>query len=187
VSENETINNELKELINKDTPAWYRQEGEGDAPYEYFDVYRKLPLSKRSVTAAQKIAGNKSNNRFFEYSKKYNWEERARAWDNYVVAKHDEFIVKQKNEIKLEHLQESRALRKALSIPLRSFAKKINVNGDNFDGKSLTELWKMIIKTPNNLRIIQQIEFTALGEASEIKKEDITSNGNTIKISFTDE
>jgi len=172
--------------MNEDKePIWYRQEGESDSAYNYFDVYRNLPFSKRSVSQVAKLTNNKSNNRLFQYAKDFNWDERARAWDNYVIAKQDEFIIKQREEVKLEYIQEARSIRKAILVPIRSFAKKINA-GENFDAKSLTELYKMVIQTPDKFKKLQEIEFTALGEASDIKKEDITSNGNTIKITFED-
>jgi len=167
-------------------PTWYKQEGEADSAYEKFDIYRKLPMSKRSMTEVMRLSGLQSTTQLYLYAKEYKWDERARAWDNYRVAQEDELIIKQSKEVKLEYLQEAKLLRKVLFGPVRSLAKKMQAGGD-FDDKSMTELNKMVNQIPNNYKKLQEIELTALGEASEIKKEDITSNGNTIKITLTDD
>jgi hypothetical protein len=69
---------------------WERQDKETSRAYIAFITYRDQKASVRSIANVPKIIGkttgkNPVNN--YEYlSKKYNWVERARAWDDHLDA-----------------------------------------------------------------------------------------------------
>lgn len=168
-------------------PSWYRREDESDISYELFEIYRSLPPSDRTfANVSRRKYGNENTANIREYSKKYNWNQRVVDWDNHLTAQRDRITIEALEDAKSEYQETARASRIALTKPLQAFAKKIN-NGDNFDSMSLKELYKMIEKLPDKLKRLQEIEFTALGHATEITKQDITSNGKTITINLIDE
>lgn len=74
-----------------DKPAWLQQPGESDDNFEKFKVYLTLPSDKRSVYAAANY-GRPASKRFKgtppnwgKVAKRWNWEERALAWDGYLL------------------------------------------------------------------------------------------------------
>lgn len=179
------MNNEDKEL----NPSWYRREDESDLAYELFETYRLLPPSDRTyvnVARRRTDKGNDYSTIIRKHAKLYNWNDRVRDWDNHLTFLKDKQITDLLAEAKIEHQELARAVRVSLSTPLKSFAKKIN-NGENFDSMSMKELYKLLLQLPERLKRLQEIEFTALGHATEIKKQDVTSNGNTITVNLIDD
>lgn len=89
-------------------PLWERQEGEGREAFAAFKVYRDLPPRDRSIDAAffrasgdqsgRKKGAKRAPTRWFEWSRRYDWVNRACAWDKHLrdkeLAAQEEAIAK---------------------------------------------------------------------------------------------
>ena len=78
---------------------WERQKGETSNAYEAFCVYRDLGV-KRNQPKTCEILG-KNSTTISEWSVKYNWVERAEAYDDYQERREREMLEKERlNDIK---------------------------------------------------------------------------------------
>lgn len=101
-------------MAQKTEHSWDRQPGESTTEYRAFCAFRDLPYQdpprRRSRAGAAAFMGKNNRPLFNKYAAKWNWEERARDYDNEL--QHVE-LDKRKADIKkaLErHLQYSKAL-----------------------------------------------------------------------------
>lgn len=80
-------------MAKKRTEVWLRAEGEGHIPYEAFEHYRNMGPS-RSVDRAyrqlmvekgkrseEEVGSLSASGRWWDWYKRFNWGERAQAWD----------------------------------------------------------------------------------------------------------
>ena len=77
--------------------------------YERFDAYRMLPASSRSINALYRIfveegvvSGAKATQEWYRRASEWHWQERARAWDAYIMervhARYEEFLLEAHEE-----------------------------------------------------------------------------------------
>ena len=91
-------------MDNEERKIWEQQEGESDLWFGRFRAYLLMGF-KRSVSAvfqleAEENRGNQSaetHGYWYEYARKYKWEERAKAYDTHWIEEQDE-IIKQERE-----------------------------------------------------------------------------------------
>src|SRR5437899_12657894 len=95
--------------MNDERKPWDQLEDEGESTLWYgrFRAYLLMGF-KRSVSAvfqleAEEIRGNQSTETYgywYEYAKKYRWEERAQAYDVHWIEEQDK-LIEQESEIVL--------------------------------------------------------------------------------------
>ena len=64
----------------KTDKAWERQKGEGEKAYEAFVIYRDLGEKRTFAAVAERL--RKSDTLIRRWKEQWNWQERARAYDN---------------------------------------------------------------------------------------------------------
>lgn len=95
--------------MSDERQIWHQQDGEPDLWYGRFNRYR-LMGTRRSVNAVfkkeQKSAKIRENSRtgeaggdWYEAAKVWNWEERARAYDEYQRAEEDRIITEEREKV----------------------------------------------------------------------------------------
>ena len=62
---------------------WEQEPGEGDIAYRAFLCYRNLEPTERRLRGVYEDAGISSKSTVEQWSSKYRWLDRARAWDNH--------------------------------------------------------------------------------------------------------
>ena len=83
----------------KKTLPWERQKGETTNAYEAFCVYRDLGVKRSQVKTCEKLGKNSTT--ISDWSVKYNWVERAAAYDDDQERKEREMMEKERlNDIK---------------------------------------------------------------------------------------
>ncbi len=170
-------------------PSWYKMDGESDASYSNFELYRTMPPSERSVAECERRLGLKVGHSYIRnICKKFNWVERARDWDNHMTSVKDKALLDQVSEIKIEYVEEARAVRIAILKSVEEFYKRYRENPHLFKTMSDKELIKFVANIPDKLKRIQEVEFTAYGHATEISKQDVDVNteGKTYTITISD-
>ena len=72
------------QVFTKGPFTWERQPGETDKSYAAFCVYRDMVLNERSLEATGRKQNIKNIRHYADWSKKFGWVERSRAYDAYV-------------------------------------------------------------------------------------------------------
>jgi hypothetical protein len=137
---------------------WERQEGESAPAYNAFWTYCTTPEDEKKScgSVAQKL--RKSYTLIRRWSKTWDWEPRARAYDNHLI------------EAELEAIKKERvkSARRHISIA-RSFQNKVIARLNKLDAGELS--------TADMVRwfdISVKIERQAMGEPSEVITQEIT-------------
>lgn len=145
---------------------WERLPNETDKAYSAFMTYISLPLhgpskeERRSVRSTAIKLGYKSINILNVWSGKYNWVERARAYDMHVGNKALEV-----KETSLEQFQQAivtnttaqlTVLNNMIMSVLAKYKKKIDV-GEDIDSMELLRLANAIEKVDKTLRRAAQM------------------------------
>ena len=76
---------------------WERQPKEGSGAYEAFAIYRDLGGERSLRKTAQKLGKNCTT--ITEWSSRWDWVERCRAWDNFVTRQAREKAIKDRKEM----------------------------------------------------------------------------------------
>lgn len=138
--------------------AWDRQPGESTKAYAAFCAYRDLGPERSIEKAGQMLDKPRSKKWLGEWSAKYKWVERAKAYDDYV-----EKLKRKEKEKAIKEMAERQA-RIAMA-----FQEKIIERLQSIDPAELTptELVKWF-------EIAAKIERLNRGEPTEIGKQEIT-------------
>ena len=112
--------------------SWERQRGESATAYKAFCTFRDLPHGsppiKRSRRRASEVSGiNRTS--ITAWSQKWNWEERARDYDNELqrirlAAKKDEIIQMQKRHMKVARELFKKAYERLLDMPVEELSNR---------------------------------------------------------------
>lgn len=86
------------QVFTKGPFTWERQPGETDKSYAAFCTYRDMPMSERSIQAVGRKHKLKNANHHGQWSIKFNWVQRCRAFDSFI-----DIQARQKRE--RDHLQ----------------------------------------------------------------------------------
>ena len=107
---------------------WERQEGESDKAFEAFCVYRDSTPSDRSLTkTSQKMS--KSRPTLCDWSRKYGWVSRVRAWDDKCDAELREAELKKRREMGERHAKQSASFQRILMEPALALAETLKADG----------------------------------------------------------
>lgn len=132
---------------------WERQEGETARAFEAFAVYRDMGVERSIRKVAQKLG--KSSTQIGEWSSKYDWVERVRAWD-----------VEQDRISRLEHIKAIKAMRNRHA----GMAKAMIVKA----GRALNRIPDDEIKPSDISRMIEvasKLERISRGDVGEVIEE----------------
>jgi len=137
---------------------WERLPGESAKAYEAFCVYRDLGPSERSLEKARKMLPKPRSRKWIgEWSAKYNWVERAKAYDDYIE--------KRKREEKEKAILEMADRQARLAI---AFQQRVAQRLQELDPSELS---------PSDLAkwfdVAAKIERLNRGEPTEIGKQEV--------------
>ena len=90
--------------------AWQQQPGETDKAFRAFIAYRNLEPEERSLARVVSELG-KSRSLMEQWSSKWSWVERARAWDNHQELRLLEGRIEEKRQMDEAYLRIVRAAR----------------------------------------------------------------------------
>jgi hypothetical protein len=85
---------------------WERLPNEGAKPFEYFELYRNSGNNgnrPRPGEIADQVG--KSRSLIHGYSSRFNWAERAEAWDSRVIAEQDKAVLSETAKMAKRHLK----------------------------------------------------------------------------------
>jgi len=138
-----------------DKPIWYRQKNETVKSYKYFCVYRDAGI-ERSFEYVSKVV-KKSTVVIGNIAKKYNWNERALAYDDYL-----EDLKLKKQEKAIEEMNE-RHIKISMQLQEKIIEKLSKIDLEKLSNKDLI----------NWFQVAAQIERIARGSYTEKKKIDV--------------
>ena len=159
-------------MANKKTLLWERQEGESVQAFEAFRLYRDMGVNG-DITGAkrvlQKVADElqKSYTLIRRWREAWNWEERVRAYDNYI----DEQARKA-----AEH-EKKKMLRRHASMAMQLQAKAL---------EALTKLDPDLM-SPKDIKeyIRTAVEIERLTRETDYSEGEVTDGGNGLEITIT--
>jgi len=137
---------------------WERQPGESTKAYAAFCAYRDLGPERSIEKAGQMLDKPRSKKWLGEWSSKYHWVERARAYDDYIEMKK-----------RVEHEQAILEMAERQARIAMAFQEKIIERLQSIDPAELT---------PTELArwfdVAAKIERLNRGEPTEIGKQEVT-------------
>lgn len=159
---------------------WERQLKEPGLAYQAFNVWKDLGV-ERTVPKTARALG-KSESHCYLMHNTWKWAERASAWDDEVQ--------KQKNNATLKALQQMAERHAKIAMvyqaPFATMAKvaqdMMTLKEEELKAMDIDKFLSLFINFAKNLDTITGVERKARGEATEIVKTDITSNGNPIRV-----
>ena len=82
---------------------WERQKGESEQAYEAFSIYRDLGLQRSNAKVCERLS--KSRQLISRWKSRYNWDERAREYDNDLARKAHAEAVKDLKDMTGRHIK----------------------------------------------------------------------------------
>lgn len=82
---------------------WERQKGESEQAYEAFCIYRDLGLQRSNAAVCERLS--KSRQLISRWKARYDWDERARAYDNDLAKKVHAEAVKALKDMTGRHIK----------------------------------------------------------------------------------
>jgi hypothetical protein len=162
------------------TEAWERLPGETNKAFNAFCIYRDL-RQNRSFTKAQIQLGKKSKSYIAHWSKKYNWIERVKAFDDDEDRKNR---IKQQESIQKmndRQAQQAETFQRILFLPVTAISARLKKNRDNktpaiedLNQLDTIQLIEMIGQMSRNYGNLVNIERIARGAPTEIGKNENT-------------
>lgn len=131
---------------------WSRRDDESKQSYDAFEIYLNLGISRTGKATSIKV--NKSISLISRWSSKYNWIERARAWDNHNTKLFQESYDNATVEIAKRHAR----LGKTLQGIGMSHVDRIQKEGEEIDFRTATSTVKMGF----------DMERIAMGQATQV-------------------
>ncbi len=152
--------------------AWFdRRTDEGAKAYHAFTIYRDLPVEQRSLALVSERLG-KNKSLCARWSTKFQWVDRANAWDIQQDQIRRTRIAAEREKIYERQLQNSRVASQALMAPLIALVKRTQTNADAFAGASATELTKLASWAARTLPRMHEEERTLAARPDESARQD---------------
>lgn len=185
-SNHETIN-KIKEVNKAAMDKWLQTHHPWDklpnetlSAYSSFVQFRSLPLTKRNIPNAAALTG-KGLNTLYQYSRAYQWFDRADSYDLYNQQLVQDAYLKAQEEMFIRHAKHSMAIETAIMLPVTEVLKKLKANPELLANKNIDELMDMVYNSAQQFSKIVDVERKSRGVSTENKKLDITSNGNSLE------
>ena len=164
---------------------WERWEGEGDKPYEAFQLYMTEGNDRSIPKVAQKLS--KSVPLLKRWSAKFKWVDRVRAWDEQKDSLTTEKMLdrlQKEADTKAEeniamlkrHASQAQAYGSVLTAIEANFLKRIQEDKEALNNLTLPELLNYIIRGGSVLPKVQEAEAVARGLRRIIGEQFNTEN-----------
>ncbi len=118
---------------------WERQDGEGDAPWAAFEVYRLLGADRDLKTVAAQLG--RSPNTTQKHSSRWQWRSRAAAWDAEVARRGDDAALGEAEQLRREQVRQLAEISARLFRAFEAAAK-----ADEFSGPTAARLFFEAVK-----------------------------------------
>lgn len=191
-------------------PYYERQPTETSREWESFCAYRDLGVTRNLVLTAKVVFPDKDpyqkSNQMEQYSWKWSWRERIRAYADYLESIRLDQVKKEVEEMVSRHADYAKKNMQVLYLPATIIAERWNllqqrvakVKSDptlNFEQKwekiqglpdadlykmPFADALKLTIDASPKFKLIADMERTSRGEPIEFSKQDITSDGESI-------
>ena len=120
--------------------TWERQPDESEEAYEAFRIYLELGVSRTQLETCRRLGKNRTT--INEWANKYEWNQRAVDYENWINAQIDKKLVNEAWKTKKEHTKVYANLRNIAQFPISQLADRIK----NLDKKDEAELSGMSLK-----------------------------------------
>lgn len=173
---------EDKELNIK---PWERQPYEGSLAFKAFQMFRDMNKRNKQEVAEQI---NRSHGWVRNIAKKWKWEERIKAYDDYMDKLRLEAKEEEIQEMIRRHIQQSLLFQKSLVLPAEALLNRIQPDSDpdaenrNFAMIPFDKLFDKVLAAAQVFSKIVDVERKSRGEPNEITKNNITTNDQTIRV-----
>lgn len=194
------------EIFELKSPEWERQLQETSAAWEAFKFYRDMRINRNLSDVARHFA--KSPEHFkskysvmMSWSFKWKWAERIRLYQTMLDAIYLEETKLKVKEMATRHAEFAENTLNALFTPIQAYNKKFKTiteraqlaklkdpnyidPDDDIDEMKLSQLLNLVFRSAPLLPITADMERKSRGEATEISKTDVTTNGESIRPSI---
>lgn len=160
--------------------SWERQLKEPDCSFHAFNTYKDLGV-ERTVPKTARIIG-KSEAHCYQMHNKWKWSDRSKAWDDEIQRQKNNAIIKASQQMAERHAKIAMGYQVTFASMAKITQEAIGLKESEIKDMDIEKLLPMFIKFANALDTITSVERKARGEATEITKTDITSNGNSIRV-----
>ena len=165
-----------KKQPSETVEPYNRLPGETDKAYHAFEVYRDAG-GKRGITATADAIGSHKG-LVSKWSKKYNWRERVRAWDNRVITAKMEGILA---EVKTMQSRQTALATGLQTVAAQEIDKLIKLSKESPDMIITPEAIVKLVKTGADL------ERLVAGVPNQIIEERVTGDTEALaKLSLAD-
>lgn len=152
---------------------WERQQGEGEQAYQAFCVFRDLG-EKRTMPATVNKVG-KYQSLLNEWKRKWNWEERARAYDNDLQRAKYEKERKEFERLRKDHLTI------ATQLQLKALKAYQNVNPNDLNPRDIKEILKLALAIEDKL-VLDNSESNGTAQGTGLEPGGAVENTTPIYI-----
>ena len=114
---------------------WERQPGESVQAYEAFTIYRDLGLKRSNHEVCERLS--KSRQLISRWKANYDWDERARAWDNELQKEAHREAVKDLKDMTSRHVKIS------MQLQNKALEALSNLKPEEMSPKDIKEFIKM--------------------------------------------
>lgn len=160
---------------------WDRQPGESSKAYMAFTYYLKLDPEDRTVREGMEryniSIGKKPQNRetsgsfnTYMWSTKFRWEERASAYDSFMLAKEIAAQKRRRVKIATKHADDAAAVQEIIMLPVKELRERLAAQGGKLTAVSELDegsLIKLMKAMTSDLPAMQRSEREALGSVSD--------------------
>lgn len=145
-------------MAYEEEKPWERRQGESEQAFEAFTVYRNMGLHRSNREVCEKLS--KSRQLISRWKSKYEWDIRAKAWDNELDREARDEAVKNLKDMTTRHIR----------ISMQLQAKAIEALAE-LDVKSMT---------PKDIKEILKMatDLERLNRTSVIRDNDNLSEGD---------
>jgi hypothetical protein len=168
---------------NKEThekPIWERLPREPSSAFRAFTIFRDMGPRRSRIKVAEQLG--KGYGWIKNLAVKWRWEERVRAFEDYLDQIKIEAMKKEIEEMARRHIQQSMIFQQVLIRPAEALIKKIRNGEESFERLPLEKLFDKSVAAAQVFNKLVDIERKSRGEPNEISKQDITSNGEPLKV-----
>lgn len=160
-----------------DGDPWLRQAKETPSQFAAFQLYLNLDAEKRTIKEATRLYYEsidkpmpKTPTLLSRWSKAHRWEERALAYDNFLMAKQVAANKREAIKASARHAKAAQEIQEVLLLPMQKLRERIKANGDEFDfidGMSDEDLYKFARSVQGDVIPWQKAERDALNATSD--------------------
>lgn len=192
------------EFFELTSPEWERQVQETSMAWEAFKYYRDMPINRNLSEVARFFTGYDEDKFKGKYatiqawSFKWKWSDRIRLYQSMLDAIYLEETKLKVKEMASRHAEFAENTLDALITPIKAYHKKYKAINDRYkiarlsdpnfidpdddiDEMKLSQLFNLVLRSAPLLPITADMERKSRGEATEISRTDVTSNGESIR------